>query len=123
MKSLVVSDLKKSFGETPILKGINLEMNEGDFWALMGASGSGKSTLLNIIGALIDASSGKITIDNNPLHDLNDNELTQMRRDHIGWVFQDFLLIPELTAKENVLIALDLAGKKEKNLRIKQFHY
>ena len=112
MKSLVVSDLKKSFGETPILKGINLEMNEGDFWALMGASGSGKSTLLNIIGALIDASSGKITIDNNPLHDLNDNELTQMRRDHIGWVFQDFLLIPELTAKENVLIALDLAGKK-----------
>ena len=112
MKSLVVSDLKKSFGETPILKGINLEMNEGDFWALMGASGSGKSTLLNIIGALIDASSGKITIDNNPLHDLNDNELTQMRRDHIGWVFQDFLLIPELTAKENVQIALDLAGKK-----------
>ena len=113
MKSLVVSDLKKSFGETPILKGINLEMKEGDFWALMGASGSGKSTLLNIIGALIEASSGEITIDNNPLHDLNDNELTQMRRDHIGWVFQDFLLIPELTAKENVQIALDLAGKKE----------
>ena len=113
MKSLVVSDLKKSFGETPILKGINLEMKEGDFWALMGASGSGKSTLLNIIGALIEASSGEITIDNNPLYDLNDNELTQMRRDHIGWVFQDFLLIPELTAKENVQIALDLAGKKE----------
>ena len=113
MKRLVVSDLKKSFGETPILKGINLEMKEGDFWALMGASGSGKSTLLNIIGALIEASSGEITIDNNPLHDLNDNELTQMRRDHIGWVFQDFLLIPELTAKENVQIALDLAGKKE----------
>ena len=112
MKSLVVSDLKKSFGETPILKGINLEMKEGDFWALMGASGSGKSTLLNIIGALIEASSGEITIDNNHLHDLNENELTQMRRDHIGWVFQDFLLIPELTAKENVQIALDLAGKK-----------
>ncbi len=57
-------------------------MNEGDFWALMGASGSGKSTLLNIIGALIDASSGKITIDNNPLHDLNDNELTNEKRSY-----------------------------------------
>lgn len=113
---LQIQDLKKSFivgggNEYRVLKGINLEMKAGEFFALMGPSGSGKSTLLNIVGALIESTSGHVIIDANDLSTLNDNELTDIRRHKVAWIFQDFSLIPNLSALENVIIPMNLAGK------------
>ena len=113
---LKIQDLKKSFivgggTEYPVLKGIDLEMKEGEFFALMGPSGSGKSTLLNIVGALIEATSGHVKIESADLSTLNDNELTDIRRHKVAWIFQDFSLIPNLSALENVIIPMNLAGE------------
>ena len=109
-------ELHKSFRITKkeeylVLKGINLEIKEGDFIALMGPSGSGKSTLLNIIGALIDYNSGETVVNGKSLQGLNNNELTKVRRNEVGWIFQDFNLVSNLTAVENVQVPLNLAGK------------
>jgi len=109
-------ELHKSFKitkkeEYQVLKGINLEIKEGDFIALMGPSGSGKSTLLNIIGALIDYNSGDTVVNGKSLQDLNNYELTKIRRNEVGWIFQDFNLISNLTALENIQVPLNLAGK------------
>lgn len=113
---LQIQDLKKSFivgggNEYRVLKGINLEMKTGEFFALMGPSGSGKSTLLNIVGALIEATSGHVIVDSSDLSTLNDNELTDIRRHKVAWIFQDFSLIPNLSALENVIIPMNLAGE------------
>lgn len=112
---LEIKDMKKHFDlgrseKYHVLKGINLDMKSGDFFALMGPSGSGKSTVLNIVGALIAASSGDIIVDGKNLSALNDNELTDIRRHSVAWIFQDFNLISNLTALENVVIPLNLAG-------------
>ncbi len=109
-------ELHKSFQitkkeEYKVLKGINLEIKEGDFIALMGPSGSGKSTLLNILGALIDYNSGDTVVNGKSLQGLNNNELTAIRRNEVGWIFQDFNLVTNLTAVENVQVPLNLAGK------------
>ncbi len=113
---LEINKLEKSFDiqgsdQLQVLRGIDLTMAKGDFYALMGPSGSGKSTALNIIGALIKASSGKIIVDGRDLSILDDNELTDIRRASVGWIFQDFNLISNLTALENVIIPLNLAGR------------
>ena len=84
------------------LKEINIEIDRGEFVVLSGPSGSGKTTLLNIIGGLDDASSGEIKLDSLTLTGLQENELAQQRRDHIGFVFQAYNLIPVLTARENI---------------------
>jgi len=115
--TLLIKNLNKSFHvdkgeEYHVLKGIDLEMRETEFFALMGPSGSGKSTLLNIIGGLIPASSGSVNIDESELADLTDNELTEIRRNKVGWCFQDFNLIDNLSALENVVLAMNLAGKR-----------
>ena len=109
-------ELHKSFiitkkEEYPVLKGINLKIKEGDFIALMGPSGSGKSTLLNIIGALIGYNSGDTIVNGKSLQGLNNNELTSIRRNEVGWIFQDFNLVSNLTASENIQVPLNLAGK------------
>lgn len=111
MTTLAVSQLRKSFNGTEVLKGIDLKMNSGDFWALMGASGSGKSTMLNIIGALISPTSGEIEVGGKRLDGLSDNDLAEIRRNQVGWVFQEFHLVAGLTALENVLVPMNLAGK------------
>ncbi len=108
--TLQINQLTKAFGEHEVLKGIDLELNSGQFVSLMGASGSGKSTLLNIVGAMIPGTSGDILIEEQSLLDLNDNELAEIRRHKVGWVFQDFLLVEGLTALENVLVPMNLAG-------------
>lgn len=113
---LKIEDLHKEFDlgggvALQVLKGIDFEMQPGDFFSLMGASGSGKSTLLNIIGALVQASSGKVEINNQDISHLNDNKLTEIRRHEVGWIFQNFALVNNLTALENVMIPLNLAGK------------
>jgi len=88
------------------LKDINLKIKEGEFVAIMGPSGSGKSTLLNIIGCLDRPDHGEVCIDGIKINNLNDDELTEIRRDKIGFVFQQFNLISLLTALENVEIPL-----------------
>jgi putative ABC transport system ATP-binding protein len=108
--------LKKSFsmpggGTNKVLKGIDLQLTKGEFVTLMGPSGCGKSTLLNIIGGLIPASGGKIKVNGRSLMNMNHRQLTDIRRSEVGWIFQDFNLILNLTALENVMIPMNLAGK------------
>ncbi|WP_421909279.1 ABC transporter ATP-binding protein [Methanolacinia petrolearia] len=94
------------------LDNINLEVKKGEFLAIMGTSGSGKSTLLNQIGCLDVPTSGNLYIDGRSVRDLNDNELTDLRRDKIGYIFQNFNLIPLLDLCENVEYPLILKYKK-----------
>ncbi len=84
------------------LRGVNLQIAQGEFTAIVGPSGSGKSTLLNIIGGLDKPSSGQVLIDGTDISTMSENRLIDFRRDHIGFVFQAYNLIPVLTAKENV---------------------
>ena len=112
---LQIKDLEKIFNEGKrnevyVLKGIDFQMKPGDFFALMGPSGSGKSTLLNIVGGLLESTKGTVEIKNTNLGNLDDNDLSEMRSKNIGWVFQSFGLIDNLTALENIIIPLNLAG-------------
>ena len=93
---------KLPFGEVRALDGITLEIYQGDFIAIMGPSGSGKSTLLNMVGSLDVPTCGELYIDGINVKKLSDDELTDLRRDTIGFIFQQFNLIPLLTVKENV---------------------
>lgn len=109
-------ELKKHFsipggGINKVLKGIDLKVSAGEFVTLMGPSGCGKSTLLNIIGGLIPPTSGQVEVNGKQLHGMKHLQLTQVRRHDVGWIFQDFNLIPNLTALENVVIPMNLAGK------------
>jgi putative ABC transport system ATP-binding protein len=101
-------------GDTAVdaLKGVSLAIRRGHLTAVMGPSGSGKSTLMHILAGLDKPSSGSVRIDGVELTTLRDNELTKLRRRHIGFVFQFFNLLPMLTAEENVLLPLSIAGDK-----------
>lgn len=105
--------------EFPILKGIDLHVKEGDFLAIMGPSGSGKSTLMNIIGCLDKASSGTYHIEGTDVSELSDNQLSDLRNQKIGFVFQNFNLMPKLTACQNVELPLTYMKipKKERRER------
>ncbi len=105
--------------EFPILKGIDLHVKEGDFLAIMGPSGSGKSTLMNIIGCLDKASAGSYHIEGTDVSDLSDNQLSDLRNQKIGFVFQNFNLMPKLTACQNVELPLTYmkVPKKERHER------
>jgi putative ABC transport system ATP-binding protein len=101
------------------LKNINLTIHKGEFLVLKGSSGSGKSTLLNIIGAMDEANNGDVSIANKSLNKLTDAQKSQIRKQHIGFIFQSFNLLPVLTALENVQYPLSLQGsKKTKNKAI-----
>ncbi|MDF2953277.1 MAG: ABC-type lipoprotein export system [Thermodesulfobacterium sp.] len=114
-KLVVLKNITKSYKTGKIsyqvLKGINLEVEEGDFLAIMGASGSGKSTLLNIIGLLDKPDSGTYILDGQEVSKLNKRELAYLRNRKIGFVFQAFYLVPWATAVENVLLPLLYRGK------------
>src|ERR671937_2643891 len=101
-------------GETAVdaLRGVSLEVSRGHLTAVMGPSGSGKSTLMHILAGLDKPTSGEVTIEGTEIGKLNDTELTKLRRRHIGFVFQFFNLLPMLTAEENVVLPLSLAGQK-----------
>ncbi|GAB6072524.1 ABC transporter ATP-binding protein [Venenivibrio stagnispumantis] len=90
--------------ETQVLKGVNLTIEEGEFVCIMGVSGSGKTTLMNIIGCLDTPTSGKYFFKGKDISSLDDDTLSKIRNEHIGFVFQQFYLIQYLTAKENVLV-------------------
>jgi putative ABC transport system ATP-binding protein len=93
------------------LSGVNVEFARGEFTAIMGPSGSGKSTLMHCLAGLDTASSGTVTIGDTELTALSDKEMTGLRRDRIGFVFQAFNLVPTLTALENITLPLDIAGR------------
>ena len=120
---LKLKDIHKSYQqgsqEFPILKGIDLHVKEGDFLAIMGPSGSGKSTLMNIIGCLDKASSGTYHSEGTDVSELSDNQLSDLRNQKIGFVFQNFNLMPKLTACQNVELPLTYMKipKKERRER------
>jgi len=115
MKNIIeISNLIKIYqedaGEVRALDGVNLSIEAGEFTAVVGPSGSGKTTLLNMIGGLDRPSSGTIVVDGIEVTKLSANDLINFRRDHVGFVFQAYNLIPVLTAKENVTFIMDLQG-------------
>src|SRR5436189_5257494 len=101
-------------GDTAVdaLRGVSLQVQRGELTAVMGPSGSGKSTLMHILAGLDRATSGEVYIDGTAVGRLNDTELTRLRRKHIGFVFQFFNLLPMLTAEENIVLPLSIAGEK-----------
>ncbi len=112
---LKIEKLTKTFtlGKRKIqpLTSLDLEVKRGEFTAIMGPSGSGKTTLLNLIGCIDKPTDGKIAIDNINIAHLPESQLYKIRRDKIGFVFQNFNLLPYLNARENVELAMELAGK------------
>src|SRR4051812_3288533 len=101
-------------GDTTVdaLRGVSVEVASGQLTAVMGPSGSGKSTLMHILAGLDRPTSGDVYIDGTAIGGLNDTQLTKLRRKHIGFIFQFFNLLPMLTAKENILLPLSIAGNK-----------
>ncbi len=112
---LEISQIKKSYGEgktrTEVLKGIDMELEKGEICVLLGPSGSGKSTLLNIIGGIDHADAGYIAINGEKTAEMKERRLTQYRRRHLGYVFQLYNLIPNLTVKENIEVGAYLSDK------------
>lgn len=110
---LEINQIRKSFGEgdnrAEVLKGIDLAIEKGEFCVLLGASGSGKSTLLNIIGGIDSADSGDICIKGARLADMSEKRLTLYRRNHLGYIFQMYNLIPNLTVQENIEVGAYLS--------------
>ncbi len=111
-----VRDLTKVYGsgqaEVRALDGVSLDLYERQFTAVMGPSGSGKSTLMHCCAALDRPTSGSVVVGGTDLANLKDKELTRLRRDRIGFVFQSFNLVPTLTARENILLPLSIAGRR-----------
>ncbi|WP_343210180.1 ABC transporter ATP-binding protein [Anaerolentibacter hominis] len=116
MTILETKDLRKVYGEgdaqVHALDGIDLTIEKGEFVAIVGTSGSGKSTFLNMVGGLDVPTSGEVIVDNKSLQQLSDNELTIFRRRKIGFIFQQYNLIPMLTVWENIILPLKLDGRK-----------
>ena len=113
---VAAKDLTRRYGEgdtaVDALRGVSLEVQQGMLTAVMGPSGSGKSTLMHILAALDKPTSGSVWIAGTDLGELNDTETTKLRRRHIGFVFQFFNLLPMLTAEENIVLPLTIAGEK-----------
>ena len=116
MNILEVQDLCKTYGtgetEVHALNHVSFSVRKGEFIAIIGESGSGKSTLLNVIGALDSATSGKVWIDGQDVFSMPEKKLTVFRRQHIGFIFQSFNLIPELNVEQNITFPLLLDYKK-----------
>jgi len=116
-KIISITNIKRDFAlgsETVyVLKGIDLEINKGEYVALMGPSGSGKSTLMNILGCLDTPTSGSYVLNGKDVSQMTDNELAEVRNKEIGFVFQTFNLMPRTTALDNVALPLVYAGKSK----------
>jgi putative ABC transport system ATP-binding protein len=113
---VATTDLRRRYGEGPAavdaLAGVSVEIRRGEYTAIMGASGSGKSTLMHLMAGLDTPTAGTVTLDGVQLDELDDRRLTELRRDKVGFVFQAFNLLPVLTAEENLVLPLTIAGRK-----------
>ena len=105
-----------NYGDLKVLKGVNLNIKEGEFVSIVGASGAGKTTLLQIIGTLENPTSGKIIIDETDITSLSDKELSNFRNENIGFVFQFHNLLTEFTALENVCLPAFISGKNRNEI-------
>ncbi len=119
-------NIYKSYGDLQVLKGVNLNIDEGEIVSIVGESGAGKSTLLQILGTLdlpTDAQKHdtEITIAGEPFLKMNDQELSKFRNENIGFVFQHHQLLPEFTAIENVMMPIRIAGKNPKDFQEKAY--
>jgi bacitracin transport system ATP-binding protein len=122
---LEASKLHKSYGnkfnKQEVLKGIDLEIHEGEFVSIMGASGSGKTTLLNVLSSIDKVSSGSIKIDAQEMTRMKEKQLAQFRKNHLGFIFQEYNLLDTLTVKENILLPLSISNtpKREADEKFK----
>ena len=105
-----ITDIRKSFGQLEVLKGITLDISEGEVVSIVGPSGAGKTTLLQIIGTLDKPDAGRVVIAGTDVRDLSEHKLSTFRNRNIGFVFQFHQLLPEFTALENILIPAYIAG-------------
>ncbi|MBA3679610.1 MAG: ABC transporter ATP-binding protein [Bacteroidetes bacterium] len=112
---IVGKNIHKKFGDLEILKGVDLEINQGEIVSIVGSSGAGKTTLLTILGTLDRASEGEVIINNESVFKLNEKKLAAFRNQNIGFVFQFHQLLPEFTAIENVCIPAMIAKKSKKD--------
>ncbi|WP_315116486.1 ABC transporter ATP-binding protein [uncultured Clostridium sp.] len=116
MSILSTENLNKYYGEKPnmvkALDGVNVSIKKGEFVAIVGTSGSGKSTLLHMLGGLDRPTDGKVIVDNNDIFTMNDEELTIFRRRNIGFVFQNYNLVPILNVYENIVLPIELDGNE-----------
>lgn len=121
MSLIKIENVAKTYfggeGSVEVLKNINLEIEKGQFLALLGPSGSGKSTLLSILGALNPPSSGQVIIDEISIYELDHERRADFRHEYIGFVFQQYQLIPYLTALENVMLPLAISKRSDKEQR------
>lgn len=112
-----VKNITKSFGsrenKTEVLKGISLTVEEGDFVVILGASGSGKSTLLNVMSGLEKPDAGEVLYDGRNIAELSDAELTKFRKETVGFIFQQYYLLPHLNVEKNVKMGAELAGSRD----------
>ncbi|WP_437920903.1 ABC transporter ATP-binding protein [Sphingobacterium sp. LRF_L2] len=116
---LQASQIYKSFGQLPILRGVDLSVERGEIVSIVGASGAGKSTLLHIIGTLDRPDRGSLVINGVSIGDLSENKMSLFRNEHIGFVFQFHHLLPEFTALENVCIPAFINGTSRKQVEIR----
>lgn len=114
-----VENIHKSFGNLEVLKGVNLQVNNGEIVSIIGPSGAGKTTLLQIMGTLDKPDQGKVEIDGIDVLHLGEKALSDFRNKHIGFIFQFHQLLPEFTALENVMMPALIAGEKEKAAKMR----
>ena len=119
--SQLIKRVSTAESELEILRGIDLEIKRGETAAIVGASGSGKSTLLGLLAGLDAPSSGEITLDGTNIVNLDEDERATLRSEKVGFVFQNFQLLPALTALENVMLPLELAGIDEARKKSEEF--
>ena len=110
---ITAKNIKKKYNDQEVLRGIDLKIDKNEFVVILGASGSGKSTLLNILSGLEKSDSGEVVYDNESISDYSERQLTKFRKDKIGFVFQQYYLLNNLTVEQNVKVGANLANNKE----------
>jgi len=110
---IIAKDIKKKYNDQEVLRGIDLKIDKNEFVVILGASGSGKSTLLNILSGLEKSDSGEVVYDNESISNYSEKQLTKFRKDKIGFVFQQYYLLNNLTVEQNVKVGANLANNKE----------
>ena len=114
---IIAKNIRHSYGDLEVLKGIDMEINKGEFVSIQGVSGAGKTTLLNILGTLEKIQDGKLEINNKNINNLHEKDITTLRNKEIGFVFQFHNLLSEFSALENVMLPSLISREKEKNAK------